>query len=52
SQVFRLNLPEHLKVQIIELIGETDFRISQGGDEEVQIMALLARIRLAALKGG
>lgn len=52
GQVFRLEIAEPLKVRVVELVGETDYRISQGGDEEVQIMALLARIRLAALEGG
>ncbi|MBS7617465.1 hypothetical protein KEJ25_02490, partial [Candidatus Bathyarchaeota archaeon] len=52
SQVFKLDVPEPVKLKIIELVGEADFRIDQGADEEVQIMALLAKIKLAALKGG
>lgn len=52
SQVFKLDIPEPVKLKIIELVGEADFRIDQGADEEVQIMALLAKIKLAALRGG
>jgi replication factor C small subunit len=52
SHVFKLDIPEPVKLKIIELVGETDFRIGQGADEEVQIMALLAKIKLATLKGG
>jgi replication factor C small subunit len=52
SQVFKLDIPEPVKLRIIELVGDTDFRIGQGADEEVQIMALLAKIKLATLKGG
>ncbi|MEM3104395.1 MAG: replication factor C small subunit [Candidatus Bathyarchaeia archaeon] len=52
SQVFKLDIPEPVKLKVIELVGEADFRIDQGADEEVQIMALLAKIKLAVLKGG
>ncbi len=52
SQVFKLDVPEPVKLKIIELVGEADYRIDQGADEEVQIMALLAKVKLVALKGG
>jgi DNA polymerase III delta prime subunit len=32
------------------MVGETDFRISQGANDEVQFSALLARLTLVAEK--
>jgi len=43
SEVFRLNIPERWKVKIMEIIGETDYRLLQGSNEEIQLSALLAR---------
>ncbi len=42
-QIYSLNIPEEAKVQLIERTGEFEFRISQGGNELVQIEALLAQ---------
>jgi replication factor C small subunit len=44
SQIFRIELPEKKRVEIAEAIGEVDFRLAQGADEEVQLSALLAQI--------
>lgn len=44
SEVFRLNIPEPWKIKLIDIIGEIDFRLVQGADEEVQLSALLARL--------
>jgi replication factor C small subunit len=43
GEVFRLNIPERWKVKIMEIIGETDYRLLQGSNEEIQLSALLAR---------
>jgi replication factor C small subunit len=40
-----------LKVCLIDSLGETDFRLSEGADSEIQMEALVARFVLAA-KGG
>ena len=40
-----------LKVCLIDSLGETDFRLSEGADSEIQMEALIARFVLAA-KGG
>ncbi|HMA04759.1 MAG TPA: replication factor C small subunit [Methanomicrobiales archaeon] len=40
-----------LKVCLIDALGETDFRLSEGADSEIQMEALAARFVLAA-KGG
>ena len=47
SEIFRFNIPEHLKAQLVDMIGEADFRISEGANDEVQFSALLARLALA-----
>ncbi len=44
SSVFRSMLPDSWKVTLSEAIGEIDYRLVQGADEEVQLSALLARL--------
>ena len=44
SEIFRLAIPEKKRIELIEAVGEIDFRLVQGGDEEVQLSALLARL--------
>jgi len=54
-ELFRLDdIPENWKVKLAEIVGEVDFRLVEGADEEVQLSALLARITEAGyeLKGG
>jgi replication factor C small subunit len=46
SEVFRFNMPERLKAELVDLIGEADFRIAEGANDEVQFSALLARLAL------
>jgi replication factor C small subunit len=43
-EVFRLDIPEVWKVKLADVVGEVDFRLVQGSDEEVQLSALLARL--------
>ncbi len=53
-ELFRLDVPESWKVKLAEIVGEVDFRLVEGADEEVQLSALLARLAEAgsSLKGG
>ncbi len=51
SEIFRLPLPEKRRISLVEAVGETDFRLVQGGDEEVQLSALLARLAAEAQRG-
>jgi replication factor C small subunit len=44
KEIFRSMLPDSWKVTLSEAIGEIDFRLVQGADEEVQLSALLARL--------
>lgn len=50
SEIFRFNLPERWKATLADMVGEADFRISQGANDEVQFGALLARFALVAEK--
>lgn len=49
-EVMNLNIPDELKVRIIDLIGESNFTLVEGANERIQLEALLARIMI--LKGG
>jgi len=54
-EIFRLEIPERWKIKLADVIGEADFRLVQGADEEVQLSALLARLTEAGYemrKGG
>lgn len=42
-QVFDLEISEEKKLHLIEKIGEFEFRLNQGGTEEIQLEALLAQ---------
>jgi replication factor C small subunit len=37
------DIPELWKVKLADAVGEIDFRLISGADEEVQLSALLAR---------
>ncbi|MCK5562604.1 replication factor C small subunit [Candidatus Bathyarchaeota archaeon] len=43
-EIFRSSLPERWKIKLAEAIGEIDFRLIQGSDDEIQLSALLARL--------
>lgn len=47
TELFRFKLPERWKALLADAIGEVDFRISQGANDEVQFSALLAKFALA-----
>lgn len=42
KEIFGLELHEKEKLQLLEKIGETEFRLNQGGTPEIQIGSLLA----------
>lgn len=44
--IHKTNLPEREKIYLIEKIGEYEFRIDQGGDEQIQLEAMLAQFAL------
>ncbi len=45
TEIFRFKeIPEEWKIRLANVIGEIDFRLIQGADEEIQLSALLARL--------
>ncbi len=52
-QTFDLDLPEPVKVKLIDRMGEVDFRLTEGANEQIQLEAALAHLALIGdrLKG-
>ncbi len=46
KQVYNLDVPENTKIRIIENIGDCEFRLDQGANEQIQLEALLAKLSL------
>jgi replication factor C small subunit len=44
TEIFRGGLPEQWKIKLADVVGEIDYRLVEGADEEVQLSALLARL--------
>jgi len=44
AEIFRAEIPEPWKIKLAAIVGEIDFRLVEGSDEEVQLSALLARL--------
>jgi replication factor C small subunit len=45
SELFRSKeIPDTMKVRIADYLGEVDFRIMEGSDDEIQLSALLAKL--------
>jgi len=44
TELFRAEIPEMWKIRLADIIGEVDYRLVEGADEEVQLSALLARL--------
>jgi len=45
SEIFKTKeIPEILKIKLVGYVGETDFRLMEGSDDEVQLSALLAKM--------
>jgi replication factor C small subunit len=52
-EIFKMKLDPKLQVELIGVIGEYDFRLLEGANEDVQLSALLAQLaRLSPQKGG
>ncbi len=49
-QIYSLDVPEETKVQLIEKCGETEFRLSEGGSDLIQLESLLANFLLFSKK--
>lgn len=45
SELFKIKeIPEPLKIKLVDFVGDIDFRLMEGADDEVQLSALLAKI--------
>jgi replication factor C small subunit len=44
TELFKANIPEQMKIRLADVVGEADYRLIEGADEEVQLSALLARL--------
>ncbi len=44
TEIFRTEIPEPWKIKLADIVGEIDYRLVEGADEEVQLSALLARL--------
>jgi len=42
-QIFDLGIPEDKKLELIEKVGEAEYRLNMGGSEDLQLTALLAQ---------
>ena len=45
-QIFNINIPDKLKIDLIDFIGEIDLRISEGGNERLQLSTLMSKFML------
>ena len=52
SETFNMKISEKKKVALADAVGEIDFRITQGADQEVQLSAMLAKLALIAGESG
>ena len=44
TEIFRAEMPEKWRIKLADVVGEVDFRLVEGADEEVQLSALLAKL--------
>jgi replication factor C small subunit len=45
-QIFNINIPDKLKISLIDYIGEIDLRISEGANERLQLGTLMSKFML------
>lgn len=45
-EIYDLKVQEYIKIELSKLLAEFEYRLSQGGTEEIQLQALLAKIVL------
>ena len=44
--LFSLSLSDREMIDLVDVVGETDFRITEGANEKIQLEALIAHIAL------
>jgi replication factor C small subunit len=50
NQIFALEMPEDLRIRLLEKVGEYEFRLTEGSNPRIQLEALLAQIALIGRK--
>jgi replication factor C small subunit len=50
KEVFKLDVPEDVKIKLADVIGEYEFRLVEGSNEIIQLEALLAQFALKVKK--
>lgn len=51
-EILNLDLPERTKVELIDKVGEFDFRLVEGANERIQLEAMLAHFSLVGRSSG
>jgi replication factor C small subunit len=46
NQLYKTDISDKAKIELVEKVGEFEFRINQGGNEQLQLEALLAQFAL------
>jgi len=46
KEIYKLNVPEECKIKLIEVLGEYEYRLLEGSNEEIQLNSLLAKMQL------
>ena len=46
NQIYKIDISDKDKIVLVEKIGEYEFRIDQGGNEQIQLEALLSQFSL------
>ncbi len=46
-EVLNLGVNEQLKIRLVDMVGETEFRLTEGADPEIQLSYVLAQIALS-----
>ncbi len=50
-EIFNLDVPERAKMELIDRVGEFDFRLREGANERIQLEAMLAHFGLVEKSG-
>lgn len=45
-EIFNINVPDRLKMQLIDFVGEINFRVSEGASQRVQLGTLISKFML------
>lgn len=45
-EIFNINIPDRLKIHLIDYIGEINFRVSEGANQRVQLGSLISKFML------